>query len=78
MAEQEPVQDAQDLVSAKRKMIGVAVTWDAEQIFFLPASRGATRQEPVAIYSCRWQGCRGLNMLLSKHRSNFLQIQERL
>lgn len=51
-AEQEPIQDAQDTVSANHKMIGVAITWDAEQIFFLPASSGAARQKSTSFTSC--------------------------
>ena len=52
MAEQEPVQDAQDPVSASHKMTGIAVTWDAEQIYFLPASSGAARQKSKAFTPC--------------------------
>ena len=52
MAEQEPVQDAQDNVSISHKMIGVAVTWDAEQIFFLPASTGTARQKCRSFTPC--------------------------
>ena len=52
MAEQDSIQDAQDTVSANHKMIGVAVTWDAEQIFFLPASSGTARQKSQSFTPC--------------------------
>ena len=52
MAEQEPTQDAQDPVSESHKMIGVAVTWAAEQIFFLPALSGAARQKSQSFTPC--------------------------
>ncbi len=38
-AGQEPDQDPRD-AEAKHSISGVAVTWDAEQIFYLPASAG--------------------------------------
>ena len=52
MAKQEPVPDARDLVSAKHKITGVAITWDAEQVFYLPASRGTVRQKSGP-FTCR-------------------------
>ena len=52
MAEQEPVQEAQDSVPATHKITGVAVTWDAKQIFFLPVSTGTARQKSGPFTSC--------------------------
>ena len=58
VVEQEPVQAAQDAVSAKYKITGVAVTWNAEQIFFLPASRGTAHQKSGPFTSCRGKALR--------------------
>ena len=76
VAEQEPGQDAQDPVSAKCKMIGVAVAWDAQQIFFLPASLGTARQKSDPFDTCRDRAIG--QMMLFKHRFISLQTQERL
>jgi len=39
-ADQKADVDTENPVSAKHKVSGFAVTWDAEHIFFLPASAG--------------------------------------
>ena len=52
MAEQEPVQDAQDPVPARHKITGVAITWDADQILFLPVTMGTELPMSGPFTSC--------------------------
>ncbi len=50
--------------SAKHKVSGIAVTWDAEHIFFLPASAG----EQIRSTACTQASCIALLMMAMQHR----------